>query len=441
MVAGSERHARGRFVRSGLFLALALIFVAGVSAWMAMAATGKWDYSLDAGRPIDALVHLRLHDFLALRPDMGPLSLLLRAPFVALAHLFGSSANNYSPEDYRYWLDDYRWGVFPCAVLAGLFGIWLAREVAARGRGLLACTAIVVIATINPVTLRAIHFGHPEEMLGAALLAGAMLAAILRRAWLAACLLALAIVNKQWAVIGAPAVLVALYASVGWERLKSAALVLAGVMLALIVPVLIVDAGGVYDLTKRMADLRGTYVFPADIWYAISPDLTAERAANSLGGLRDMPDWLGLIARPLIVAMGVVIPLALARRIREDVVGRAFPLLALVMLLRCALDPADNGYYHVPFLLALLGADALSGRFYATALALVFLQIPTTLQPTPEDLNRFYISWAMPFAIYLAGRAYGLDWVALVRSRGARGRAAAPQAHLSSSGASTPPAR
>jgi hypothetical protein len=415
--------------------------VLGVSAWMAAAATGKWDYSLDAGPPIDALVHLRLHDFLAARPDMGPLSLLLRAPFVALAHVFGSGANNHPPEDYRYWLDDYRWGVFPCAALAGFFGIWLAREVAARGRGLLACSAIVVIATINPVTLRAIHFGHPEEMLGAALLAGAMLAAILRRPWLAAGLLALAVVNKQWALIGATAVLVALYASVGWERFKSAVLLLAGITVAVVVPLLIVDAGSLWKLTKEMADLRNTYTFPADIWYGFAPDLSAEVAANSLGGLRAMPDWLGAIARPLIVTMGIVVPLLLARRVREDVVQRAFPMLALVMLLRCALDPADNGYYHVPFLLALLGADAFSGRFYATALALVFLQFPTTVQPTPEDLNRFYIAWAMPFAIYLAGRAYGLDWVALIRSRGARGRAAAPQAHLSSSGASTPPAR
>jgi hypothetical protein len=280
---------------------------------------------------------------------------------------------------------------------------------------------------INPVSLRAVHFGHPEEIFGAALLAGAMLAAVLRRPWLASALLALAVVNKQWAVIGAPAVLVAIYAAVGWERMKTAALVLAGIVLALVVPLLIVDGGGVVDMTKRMADLRGTYTFPADIWYGIAPDLSAERAANSLGGLRGIPDWLGLLARPAIVTMGVLVPLAFLRRVREDVTQRAFPLLALVMLLRCALDPADNGYYHVPFLLALLGADALAGRFYATAAAMVLLQVPTSFQPSPDDLNRFYVAWALPFAVYLGGRAYGLDWVALVRSRVARGPAAAPQ--------------
>jgi hypothetical protein len=35
-------------------------------------------------------------------------------------------------------------------------------------------------------------------------------------------------------------------------------------------------------------------------------------------------------------------------------------LLALLALLRCALDPVDNLYYHEPLLLALIGWDALS---------------------------------------------------------------------------------
>jgi hypothetical protein len=389
---------------------------------MAARAGGRWDYSLDAGPPIDALTHFRLHDFLAARPDMGPLSLLLRAPFVALGQLFSDAHSQHPPEDYRYWVSDYRWGVVPCVLAAGAFGITLARFAAARGRGLLACTAIVVLSIVNPVSLRAIHFGHPEEILGAALLAGAMLAAVARRPWLAATLVALAVVNKQWGVIGLPAVVVVLLLSVGWERLRRPALVIVGIVVLLVVPLLAVDAGSLVDLTKRMADLRGTFVFPANIWYSIAPDLPAARAATSAVGLREIPDWLGLIARPLIVTMGVVVPLMLARRVREDVLTRAFPLLALVMLLRCALDPADNGYYHVPFLIAVIGADAISGRFYATAAACVFLQAPTTLEPAAEDLALFYSLWAPAFVVYLAGRAAGLDWVALIRSRGARAR-------------------
>ena len=116
-----------------------------------------------------------------------------------------------------------------------------------------------------------------------------------------------------------------------------------------------------------------------------------------------MPEWLGVVARPLIVAVGVVVPLVFARRVAGDLQRRALPLLALVMLLRCMLDPADNGYYHLPFFMALLAADAFTGRLWATAAAVVFLQVPTTLHPSAEELNAFYICWSVPFAVYLAG--------------------------------------
>ncbi|MEA2495089.1 MAG: hypothetical protein QOJ29_3000 [Thermoleophilaceae bacterium] len=400
------------WLASGLFVLIA-------SAWIAHRSNTEWDYPLDAGPPIDALIHGRIHDFLAARPIMGPLSLIFRAPFAALGQLVGHGG------EANYYLDDYRFGVFACLAAAGVFGIFLARFLEQQGRGRLACAAAVVLSTVNPVSLRAVHFGHPEEVFGTALLAGAMLGAIVKRPWLAATLVALAILNKQWGVIGLPAVAVALW-PLGWERLRGPVLVTVGLLVLLIAPLLIVDAQSLIDLTRRMADLRGTYTFPADIWYGIAPDLSPERAAHSLNGLRAIPDWLGLIARPLIVAASVAVPLALARRVHQDLVQRGFALLALVMLLRCALDPADNGYYHVPFLIALVAADGISGRFYATAVACVLLQIPTTFQPTAVELSHYYATWASLFAIYLAGRAAGLDWVEVIRNRGVRGPGAAP---------------
>jgi hypothetical protein len=285
---------------------------------------------------------------------------------------------------------------------------------------------VVVLAVLNPVTLRAIHFGHPEEVLGAALLVGAAVAALRGRPWLGAILLALAVTNKQWAVVGLPAVALILVLAVGWQRVRRPALALVGLLLVLLVPLLVVDAHSLYDLTRQMADLRGTLVFPADIWYGFSPDVAPAKIGHVAVGLRDMSDWVGLVARPLIVLMGVVIPFLFARRIRADLRERALPMLALVMLLRCALDPADNGYYHVPFFFAVLAADAFSGRYWATGAAVLLLQLPTTLQPSAEALNVYYVLWALCFAVYLAGRAYGLDWAAYVRTRGARGRDAAP---------------
>jgi hypothetical protein len=406
-----------------LFWPAAWLFVLAASVWIAHSSNTLWDYQVDAGPPIDALVHGRIHDFLAARPDMGPLSLILRAPFAALGQAIGDGGRAHG------YLDDYRFGVFACLVVAGLLGLALARLLEREQRPLLARVAVVVLAIVNPVSLRAIHFGHPEEVLGAALLAGAALAGVMRRPALGATLLALAIVNKQWAIVGAPAVLVILGTANGWRTLARPLGVLAAVALVLTVPLLVADAGSLVDLFRKMADLRGSYLFPADIWYPFGHPLSpAQHFVQASRGLRELPDWIAVIARPLIVTMGVVVPLLFMRRVGANVRDRAFPLLALVMLLRCALDPADNGYYHVPFFIAVLCADALSGRFWATAVAAVLLQAPTTLHPTPEGLNRFYIAWAVPFAIYLAGRTYGLDWVALIRSRVARGRAAAPQA-------------
>jgi hypothetical protein len=392
------------------FTLVSFAFIAIAALWISHRSNTRWDYPLDAGPPIDALINGRVHDFLAARPDMGPFSLVLRAPFAAAGQLLGSGGSAH------YYLDDYRFGVFPCVAAAGLFGVYVARLMDEEGRRKLAQAAVVGLAVVNPVTLRAIHYGHPEEVLGAALLAGAAVAGLRGRASLGAVLVGLAVANKQWAVIGLPTVVLILVLAVGRERLKRPALVLAGVAALLTVPLVLVDAHSLVDLFRRMADLRGGYVFPADVWYPFAPELPAT-AGEHLPGLRQIPDWLGLIARPLIVTMGVVLPLVFARNVAADLRNRALPLLALVMLLRCALDPLDNGYYHVPFFLALLAADGLSGRFYATAAAFVFLQFPTTVQPSPEVLSAFYIGWALPFAIYLAGRAWGIDWAALFSSR------------------------
>jgi len=383
--------------------------VAVASAWVAAGASTLWDYKEDAGPAVDALAHLRLHEFLVARPIMGPLSIIVRAPFAALGQLVDAGGVKHG------YLSDYRFGIFPCLVVAGIFGLVLARMLERDRRPLVARVAVVVLAVINPVSLRAIHFGHPEEILGAALLAAAAVAAVRGRLKLAAALLGLALVNKQWALIGAPAVVITLWGTQGWTRLKRPLAIFAGIAAVVTAPLLIADAGSLFDLTRNLADLRGSYLFPASIWYPYGTELGPDHFVQMSRGLRDMPQWIAITARPLIALMAIVVPLALRKRVWRDPAARALPLLALVMLLRCALDPADNGYYHAPFFYAVLAADALVGRFYATAAAVVLLQLPTTLGPSAVDLNRFYVCWASIFAVYLGGRASGLDWVALIR--------------------------
>jgi hypothetical protein len=397
--------------RARFFWLLAAGFVVAASAWASWGATSAGDYLTDGGPSIHALVHGRLHDFLAARPLMGPFSLIIRAPFAAFAEL----ANHSSLQDL--YSDEYRLGVFPCLVAAGVLGLALARFTEQRGSSRLVQATVVFVCVVNPVSLRAVYFEHPEEVLGAALLVGAALAGIQRRPWLAAILLAFALMTKQWAVIGAPTVVLITVLANDRRRLRGPALALLGVGLLLLVPLLVVDAGSLWATTRRLGDIRNSPVWPASIWYRFVPPLSGSELNHWAHNLRHMPDWLGLVSRPLIIAVGIALPLAFARRVAADVAARGLALLALVMLLRCALDPANNGYYHVPFLLALVAADAVRGRFWATAVACALLQAPTTWKPSADDLSLFYSLWATAFAVYLGGRAYGLDWAALVRSR------------------------
>ena len=408
--------------RNRLFWLLAGTYVVVASAWVAWHASVAGDYLFDAGPPIDALAHGRLHEFLAARPLMGPFSIVVRAPFAAFAGIADHSSLQ------ALYNDQYRLGVVPCLVAAGVLGIALARSMERRGASRLAQAAVIVLSVVNPVSLRAVYFEHAEEVLGAALLTGAAFAGVQRRPWLAAILLAFALANKQWAVIGAPAVILIVVLANERRRLVAPALAFVGAGVALLIPLAIVDAGSLWHVTRQLGDLRDTPVWPANVWYLFAPPLSGEELGRWAHDLRHMPDWLGVAIRPFIIGVGVVLPLAFARRVAADVAVRGLALLALVMLLRCMLDPADNGYYHVPFLLALLAADAARGRFWATAIAGVLLQAPTTLKPGPSTLALFYSIWAPTFAIYLAGRTYGLDWAELVRSRGARGRDVAPQA-------------
>jgi asparagine N-glycosylation enzyme membrane subunit Stt3 len=76
-------------------------------------------------------------------------------------------------------------------------------------------------------------------------------------------------------------------------------------------------------------------------------------------------------------------------------------LLALLALLRSALDPVDNIYYHAPLLLALLGWDALSASrslplrgFTGAAIALAFWHWTTNDLVDVAAFNAVYVGVA-----------------------------------------------
>jgi hypothetical protein len=79
-------------------------------------------------------------------------------------------------------------------------------------------------------------------------------------------------------------------------------------------------------------------------------------------GYRTPPAWLSNISHPLIIALSLPLTLLAVRRGRAR--GGADPLLLLVglLLMRCVLDPWDNVYYPLPFIIALLVWESLTFR-------------------------------------------------------------------------------
>jgi hypothetical protein len=327
--------------------ALPLGLVIAASAWISQTPDGLGDYPSDAAPAIDALASGRIGDFLSTQALMGPFSILVRAPFAALADGGDLSA--------------YRFGAFPCVLAAGLLGLYLAGIARRRRVGIPAQALIVALCLFNPLTFEALGLGHPEEILTAALAVGAVAVASQGHLGRATLLLGLALATKQWAVIAVLPVLMALPAR--QFRIAAGA---AGIAIALTLPGFLAAPAEFAETQGEAANTK-QIVDAWSVWYAAAPEVTQQ---IDVGGetvavqRRLLPELVGHLSHPLIVLTALLLPLALAgRRGRFRLSGAdAMALLALLALLRCGLDPVNNLYYHAPFLIAIVGWDAMSTR-------------------------------------------------------------------------------
>src|SRR5205085_698473 len=85
----------------------------------------------------------------------------------------------------------------------------------------------------------------------------------------------------------------------------------------------------------------------------------------------------------------------------------ALLLFALVMLLRCLLDPITNSYYHLPFLISLAAWEGLRRRgapvlTVSAALLLAFTSSLVNAGISLVSVNHFYLAWSLPLAALLA---------------------------------------
>jgi hypothetical protein len=381
------------------------------------------DYFSDASAAIDALARGDVAGYFQQSPLMGPFSLLLRAPFVR--PVFDSSI------DAVYFA-----GVIPCLAAVAWFAYALRRRMTALGRPAAAITLVTVVALLNTGVFRSVHWGHPEEILGGALCAGAVLAGLRDRTLLAGLLLGLAVATKQWAVIAVVPVLLA-----ASER-RVALLFVAGVVgSALIVPSIVAKPQQ-FVSTHTDAAFAGADVSPSNVWMAVAQRKPDWVPAQGSGYAFAMPAGLAALTHPAIVLAGIPLGLLFWRRRRDGTLQRedALGLLALLLLIRCVADPWNIDYYHAPFLLALLSWEAIARDgwprltvFAGAALAATFPATLVSMSQMSEAPLRYclgYLVWALPLTAWLAlslfapARAAAIS--AAVRSRlpGAPARAA-----------------
>jgi hypothetical protein len=370
---------------------LPLGLIAAASAWIAFGNSSLGDYSHDGALAVNALAAGDVSGYLSTHVMMGPFATLVQAPFAALGGGEGLLA--------------YQWACLPCLLAVGLLGLWLGRIAAERGMPRLGCWLLAGLCLVNPLTFAAIETGHPEELLTAALAIAAVVAAARGRGGWAALLLGLAIASKQWAVI---AILPALMALPG-RRLRVA--VGAGaIALALFGPGFLASPDSFFEAQHNAAS-TGRVVDPWSVWYPLA-SVSSEQpigATDLSVEVHRAPAAVGALSHPLIVLLVFAVPLALAWRRRGFHLSGpdALALLALLALLRCALDPVGNLYYHEPLLLALIGWDALDARRWplraiaATAVLALFDRWSQHLGEVAA-FNSAYVSVALAAILALA---------------------------------------
>ena len=366
-------------------------------AWLGLKTMAFSDYETEAE---PALMLLRAGDlggFVANLPAYGG-SLVMRSPFAFLPGLWDGGD-----------LALFRAMAAPCLAAGVILGVALWERGRQLGLGAGARWVALALCAVNPLTLRALEIGHPEELLGGALCVGAGLAAASRRSVLAGVLLGLAIVNKPWAVLA----IVPVLAIAPEGRLKLLAIA-GGVTAAVFGPLLLAGSAAI-EQTGEAASDAGQIFQPWQVWWFVGDHGQVVMGAfGEKPGFRAAPDWIGQVARPLVAIVPLAVSLALLPRLRGRPRHDGLLLLALVLLLRCLLDPWNVVYYELPFLLALVAWEihARAGVPFlslgATLLCWVTLeQLPTQISPDLQAVA--YLAWAVPLALVLCFRLAAPD--------------------------------
>lgn len=388
-----------------------MVWLAAVAAGAFILLTGSlepfWhDYGVEGWPADQRLIAGDLDGFFARAP--GYIGwMVLRAPLAYVTGQLGGSDQ----------------AIFRVGGLLGLAALaWLAvhlathafRHVEGRRTGWL----VLGLVGASPLAYQAYVYGHPEDVLAAAASVGCVLAALAGRPVASGALLGLAFLGKQWAVLAAlPALLV-----LGRGHVRH--LVAAGVVVALAyVPMLLLTPPASLSQKATLATDSGSLFHPQQVWWFFGVPATPQFIEDGHGTTM-APAWLMPLTRPIIV--GLALPLtALWWRTRRhrDAPADALALLALLFLCRCALDPWNLVYYHLPLVLSLTAWEIVSRRrlpWLAVAVTgaawISFVTIDIREGATPFLL---YFAWALPLAGLLAREVFMAPHAAVARRHSA----------------------
>lgn len=359
-----------------------------VLARLTMLTLAFTDYEQESLPAVQALLGGHAGSFFSLLPTYGG-SLVMRAPAALAAHALGGGE-----------LAVFRSLALPCLAAALAFGLVLWRHLAGdTPRGAMAAWIALAVVVANPVIIPALDIGHPEELLGAVLCAGAVIAARRDRAVLAGALLGLAGANKAWAVLAVVPVLMAL----GSRRVLSLTIA-AGTCAVVVAPMLL--AGHATGTVTAVAGNTGSIFQPWQAWWFLGSHGAPVHGLYELKvGYRTGPPWISHYAHYLVVAVPLAFAAFVALRRRS---GDALLLLAACMLARCVLDPWNTAYYELPFLMALAAHETYERdraplcALVASALTYATITLASG-RLSPDAQAAVYLAWALPALLAMAG--------------------------------------
>lgn len=324
-----------------LLLPAAGVAFAGVAALTVFTTAGTGDYQAlapvagdNAAPALTALTHGDVGSFVSHQPLMGLVSLVVRAPAVLVASAVGAGPSI-----------GYRLGALVCLLALVLGSAVLVSVPGVRSVERLPALAAALLLLAGPATVAAVSVGHPEEVLAITFATGAVVAALAGQPLLTAVLLGLAIGTKPWALLAAGPIAVALPAARARTLALAAVLALPCIaLLPLADPAAFSRAGAGIGAMRQ--------IDPFSLWWPIG---------TPVGSVHRLP--LGLdrslaILVGLTLALGAVVWRASwsARHGREL---DPLALLALIGVVRCAVDPVPLEYNLVVCLVPLAAWEVL----------------------------------------------------------------------------------